>query len=83
MFDSGRETNGTGYTSTVALVIAGCIFSPAVLAVSRPFGYRALALAVGSTLLCMGLAWVNWTKGPQFPTASIANRPLDGSRGAL
>jgi hypothetical protein len=83
MFESGRESTGTAYTSTVALVIAGCIFSPAVLAVSRPFGYGALALAVGSTLLCMGLAWVKWTKGPQFSTPSIANRPVDSSRGAL
>ncbi len=75
MFDSQRRSSGTRYTSTAAFLVLGLIFSPAVLVASRPFGYVALWLWLACTLLCLGFAWLNWTKYSDVTILSIATKP--------
>jgi len=78
MFDSSEKSTGTGYTETVALLSVAFIFSPAVLMVSRPFGYVALLLAIAVSITCVTLAWANREKSSQFgiPTFGPSTRPL-------
>ncbi len=76
MFDSIQTASGTRYTTVVALLALAFIFSPAVLIVSRPFGYRLLALSTGSSAACTILAWFKWKRSSQFAVPSIA-----GARG--
>jgi hypothetical protein len=71
MFASQKST-GTGYTTTVALLTVAFIFIPAVLIVSRPFGYLSLSLAIPCSALCVTLAWVNRKKSSQRSIPSIA-----------
>jgi hypothetical protein len=71
MFASQKST-GTGYTTTVALLTVAFIFIPAVLVVSRPFGYVSLSLAIACSALCVTLAWVNRKKSLQLSIPSIA-----------
>ena len=66
MFDSDQKSTGTGYTTTVALLIMAFIFCPAVLVVSRPVGYVSLSLAIACSALCVILAWVNWKKSSRL-----------------
>ena len=70
MFDSDQKSTGTGYTTTVALLIMAFIFCPAVLVVSRPVGYVSLSLAIACSALCATLAWVNWKKSSQVSVPS-------------
>lgn len=56
------QKSGTGYTTMVALLSVAFVFSPAVLVMSRPFGYIALSLAITCSAICVALAWVNWKK---------------------
>ena len=72
MFDSHQKSTGTQYTTTVALLIMALIFSPAVLIMSRPFGYLSLSLAISCSALCVMLAWVNWKRSSQLSIPSIA-----------
>ena len=74
MFDSSQRSTGTGYTTTVALLAVAFIFSPAVLFLSRPFGYGLASLAVACSALCMALAWVNWKRSSPHTTPSIASQ---------
>jgi hypothetical protein len=60
MFDSQKST-GTGFAATVALLTVAFVFIPAVLVVSRPFGYVSLSLAIACSVLCVTLAWVRGT----------------------
>ena len=71
MLESYQKSTGTGYTTTVALLAAAFIFSPAVLFISRPFGYGALSLAIACSALCAGWAWINWKKSSQLSMPSI------------
>jgi len=70
MFDSDQKPTGTGYTTTVALLIMAFIFIPAVLVASRPF----LSLASACSALCVILAWVNWKKSSRLTIPSIATQ---------
>jgi hypothetical protein len=72
MFDSDQKSTGTGYTSTVALLIMAFIFCPAVLVALRPVGYVFLSLATACSALCVILAWVNWKKSSRLTIPSIA-----------
>lgn len=72
--ESSQKSTGTGYTTTVALLILAFIFSPAVLIASHPFGYVALSLAIACSAICAALAWVNWKKFSQLSIPSIANQ---------
>ncbi len=76
MSDPSQKLTGTGYTTTVALLAVAFIFSPAMLVVSRPFGYLSLALAIGCSALCVTLAWVRWKKASQLSIPSIACRDV-------
>lgn len=71
MFDPHQKSTGTGYTTTAALLAVAFIFIPAVLVVSRPFGYLSLSLAIACSALCVTLAWVNWKKSSQLSIPSI------------
>lgn len=71
MFDSHQKSTGTQYSGTVALLIVACIFSPAVLIVSRPFGYVSISLALACSALCVAFAWVNWKKYSQLTIPSL------------
>ncbi len=73
MLDSQKST-GTGYTTTVALLIMAIIFCPAVLIASRPIGYVSLSLAIACSALCVILAWVNWKKSSRLTIPSIATQ---------
>ena len=73
MLESYQKSTGTGYTTTVALLAVAFIFSPAVLFISRPFGYGAVALAVACSALCAGWAWFNWKKSSQLSMPSITS----------
>ncbi|HYL34648.1 MAG TPA: hypothetical protein VEV17_01905 [Bryobacteraceae bacterium] len=72
MFDAQQKSTGTGYTATAALLSMAFIFIPAILMVSRPFGYFALALAIGCSALCATLAWMLWRKFSRRSIPSIA-----------
>ena len=67
-----QKHTGTTYAAPVALLVVAFVFSPAVLAVSRPFGYWPLSLAIVGSALCVALAWFNWTKSSQLSIPSIA-----------
>lgn len=62
MFQASEKSTGTGYTTTVAFLLVAFVFSPAVLIISRPFGYVSVSLAVACSAICVILAWVNWKK---------------------
>ncbi len=70
--EAQQKSTGTQYTTTVALLAVALIFVPAVLIVSRPFGYVALAFAIACSALCVTLAWVLWKKASQLSIESIA-----------
>lgn len=76
MFDTSQKSTGTGYTATVALLVAAFIFSPAVLIVTRPFGYLSISLAVACSALCVTLAWITWKRASHLTMPSIAVREL-------
>jgi hypothetical protein len=72
MFESNQKSTGIGYTKTVALLAVAFIFSPAILFLSRPFGYGLASLAVACSTLCAVWAWVNWKKSSRLSMPSIA-----------
>jgi hypothetical protein len=74
MFESHQKSTGTGYTMTVALLAVAFIFIPAVLFVSRPFGYGFAALAFACSALCVVLARLNWKKSSQLSIPTIESQ---------
>ena len=74
MMEPQQKSTGTQYTTTVALLAVAFIFVPAVLVVSRPFGYVTLGLAIACSVLCAALAWVLWKKASQLSIESIATQ---------
>ena len=76
MLESYQKSTGTGYTTTVALLAVAFIFSPALLLISRPFGYGAVSLAVACSTMCAGWAFVNWKKSSQLTMPSIITRSV-------
>lgn len=71
MFDPHQKSTGTRYTTTVALLILAFIFRPAVLVISRPFGYVTLSLVTACSALCVTLAWVKWNGSSRLTIPSI------------
>jgi len=71
MFESHAKSTGTQYTLTVALLALAFVFSPALLVLSNRFGYLSISLAVACSVLCVILAWVNWTRYSQLTIPSI------------
>ena len=74
MFESHQKSTGTGYTMTVALLAVAFIFIPAVLFVSRPFGYGLAALAFACSASCVALARVHWKKSSQLSIPTIESQ---------
>ena len=72
MFDTYLKSTGREYTTTVALLVVAFIFIPALLFVSRPFGYLFLSFGISSSALCLALAWVSWRKFSQVSVPSIS-----------
>jgi hypothetical protein len=76
MLESYQTSTGTGYTTTVALLAVAFVFSPAILFLSRPFGYGAAAVAVTCSVLCAGWAWINWKKSSRLSMPSITTKSV-------
>ncbi len=74
MFDAQQNSTGTGYTATAALLFLAFVFIPVILMVSRPFGYFALALAIGCSALCAISAWTLSKKSSRRSIPSIATQ---------
>ena len=72
MFDASQQSTGTGYTTTVALLVVAFVFSPAVILVSRPVGYPYVLAAIACSVLSIALAWINWKKYSRRSIPSIA-----------
>ena len=75
MFDPYQKLTGTKYTTTAALAAAAVVFSPLVLALSRPPVQNSLLLAGVFSGSCLILAWLIWRKHsrltiPSFETPS-------------
>jgi hypothetical protein len=70
MFDQQKAT-GTEYTTTAAFLVVAFIFSPAILVLSRSWGTVSVVIAISSSVLCVGLAWLNWKKSSQLTIPSI------------
>ena len=71
MFDQNQKSTGRDCTMTVALLSVAFIFSPAVLAVSRPVGYLSVSLALACSGLCIAIAWVNWKRYSRLSIPSL------------
>lgn len=71
MLEPNQKTTGTQYTGTAALLIAGFAFSPAALMLSHRLDYLSVCIAAAVSLLCVLLAWINWTKNSQLTIPSL------------
>lgn len=72
MFDPSQKFTGTDYTVTVALLVAGLVFIPAVLFISsRPVGYLPFSLATACSVICFALAWASWRRTSRLTIPSI------------
>jgi hypothetical protein len=76
VFASQQKSTGTQYVITVALLAVAFIFSPAVLVISRSFGYTGIVLAVACSTVCVALAWINWKKNSQLSIPSLETERL-------
>lgn len=75
MLDPHQKQTGTRYTAIAALVIAAAVFSPAVLALTRPSGQAPIALAIAFSATCLAVAWLDWSKYARLTIPSIATAP--------
>ena len=75
MFDTQQKSTGTDYTTTVAFLVAGLVFSPAMVVFLRPVGYMSVSLAVAGSVLCLAMAWLKWKRTSQLTIPSIAIQP--------
>jgi hypothetical protein len=73
MSDPHQKSTSRDYTTTVAFLAIGFIFSPAMF-VALGVGYLSLSLAIALTLLCVTLAWVSWKRSTQLSVPSIATQ---------
>lgn len=71
MLNEQKTYTGTSYTITAALLMLAFIFSPAVLYVSRPFGFISISLALLFSGLCVGLAWLTRRAHSELTIPSI------------
>lgn len=72
MFDAQQKLTGTDYTRTAALLIMAFVFSPAVLIISRRFGFVPFSLAVAFSVFCVVLAWIKWKSHSERTMPSIS-----------
>jgi hypothetical protein len=73
MLDIQQKYAGTRYTATVALLLVAFVFTPAILMLSRPFGYVAPSLAAACSALCVVFAWVNWKRHSELTIPSMTS----------
>jgi hypothetical protein len=64
---------GTRYTISVAMLVVACVFSPALLLLSRPSGYVAPSVALACSAFCVTIAFINWKKHSELTIPSIAS----------
>ena len=74
MFDSHQKSTGTDYTMTAALLIMAVVLIPAILFLSRPFGYGSVSVALVCSVMCVALAHLYWKKHSQVTIPSLATR---------
>lgn len=79
MLNIKQKYVGTQYTMTVAMLIVAFVFSPAVLLLSRPFGYVAPSIALACSAFCVAFAFINWKKHSELTIPSIT-APGPGSK---
>ena len=72
MFEASKKPTGTVYTPTIAFLVLAFIFSPAILVVTRPFGYISVMLAIACSVACLALAWLSWKKFAEVPASSVS-----------
>ena len=82
MFETSEKSTGTGYTTTVALLIIAVVFSPAALMFFRPIGYLSVGLAVACSAICLALAVRSWKKSSHLsiPSIEITSSEAPGMR---
>ena len=68
MFRNHQKSTGTSYTTTVAF-IAAAILSPVALVAS---GFATVPLAIACSVVCLGLAGLNWRRSSQLSIPSLA-----------
>jgi hypothetical protein len=74
MFSPYKKSTGTQYTATFALLLLALVASPLALFLSRPFGYASVVAALAFTILCSGLAWLQWTGHSDLTIPSIGKQ---------
>jgi len=75
MTNTQQKYADTRYAATVGLLVLGLIFSPVVLAVSRPLGGAAVSLAAVFSAICVVLAWFAWAKDSRRSRLSVVTQP--------
>jgi len=73
MLETQQKYAGTRYTPTVALLVVAFVFTPAILMLSRPFGYIAPSLAVVCSASCVVFAWINWNWHSELTIPSMTS----------
>ncbi len=73
MLNSQQQYAGTRYTVIGAMLVVACVFSPALLLLSRPWGYVAPSLALACSALCVTIAFIHWKKYSQLTIPSITS----------
>jgi hypothetical protein len=73
MLNSQQKYAGTQYTMIVALLVVACVFSPALLLLSRPFGYVAASVALACSSFCVAFAFIHWKKYSELTIPSITS----------
>ncbi len=71
MFDSHQKPTGTDYTMTASLVVMAVVLSPAILILSRPFGYLSVLLALSCSVASIAFAWIHWKNYSQLTIPSM------------
>jgi membrane-associated PAP2 superfamily phosphatase len=74
VFTAEETPTGTGYTTTVALLLVALVFVRAVLAVSRPLEFVSVSIGIACSALCVISARVSWKRWSRLTIASIAMR---------
>ena len=76
MFDSYQKYSGTSYTTPVALLTLALLASPAALFVSRPAGFVSMLTAITFSIVCIGLAWIQWKRHSELSVPSLVAQPV-------
>lgn len=71
MLVANEKPTGTSYTATAALLILALVFIPAILIASRLIGDFSLAVAIAGSVICLGLARMNWMRLSKLAISSI------------